>query len=154
MENMKKSKEKDMMREEYDFTGGIRGKYAKRFSDGSNIIVLSSFIQREETGEVKHLGKKGRGRGRMREFIMEPAKTEKDHWAFRLHGWLGERKAGANDDPAFLSIQIRSDLDLSHSPYGSVYPPLASAYHRPGPSAQYSSVPRLGYLTNLPVPSR
>ncbi len=40
MENMKKSKEKDRMREEYDFTGGIRGKYAKRFSDGSNIIVL------------------------------------------------------------------------------------------------------------------
>ncbi|HEX9911453.1 MAG TPA: hypothetical protein VGA86_11240 [Desulfatiglandales bacterium] len=37
---MKKGKEKDTMREEYDFTGGIRGKYAKRFSDGSNIIVL------------------------------------------------------------------------------------------------------------------
>ena len=38
--HMKKGKEKDTMREEYDFTGGIRGKYAKRFSDGSNIIVL------------------------------------------------------------------------------------------------------------------
>ena len=37
---MKKGKEKNTMREEYDFTGGIRGKYAKRFSDGSNIIVL------------------------------------------------------------------------------------------------------------------
>jgi len=37
---MKKGKEKDTMREEYDFTGGIRGKYAKRFSGGSNIIVL------------------------------------------------------------------------------------------------------------------
>ena len=37
---MKKGKEKDTMREEYDFTGGIRGKYAKRFSDGSNIIAL------------------------------------------------------------------------------------------------------------------
>ena len=37
---MKKGKEKDTMREEYDFTGGIRGKYAQRFSDGSNIIVL------------------------------------------------------------------------------------------------------------------
>jgi len=37
---MKKGKEKDTMREEYDFTGGIRGKYAKRFSEGSNIIVL------------------------------------------------------------------------------------------------------------------
>jgi hypothetical protein len=38
--HMKKGKEKDTMREEYDFTGGIRGKYAKRFSDGSNISVL------------------------------------------------------------------------------------------------------------------
>jgi hypothetical protein len=38
--HMKKGKEKDTMREEYDFMGGIRGKYAKRFSDGSNIIVL------------------------------------------------------------------------------------------------------------------
>jgi len=37
---MKKGKEKDTMREEYDFTGGIRGKYAKRFSGGSNIILL------------------------------------------------------------------------------------------------------------------
>ena len=37
---MKKGKEKNTMREEYDFTGGIRGKYAKRFSDGSNIIAL------------------------------------------------------------------------------------------------------------------
>jgi hypothetical protein len=38
--HMKKGKEKNTMREEYDFTGGIRGKYAKRFSDGSNIIAL------------------------------------------------------------------------------------------------------------------
>ena len=38
--HMKKGKEKNTMREEYDFTGGIRGKFAKRFSDGSNIIVL------------------------------------------------------------------------------------------------------------------
>jgi len=37
---MKNGKEKDTMREEYDFSGGIRGKYAQRFSDGSNIIVL------------------------------------------------------------------------------------------------------------------
>jgi hypothetical protein len=33
---MKKGKEKNTMREEYDFTGGIRGKYAKRFSDCRN----------------------------------------------------------------------------------------------------------------------
>ena len=28
------------MRAEYDFSTGVRGKYAKRFSKGTNIIVL------------------------------------------------------------------------------------------------------------------
>ncbi len=28
------------MREEYDFSKGVRGKYAKRFAQGKNIIVL------------------------------------------------------------------------------------------------------------------
>ncbi|HEX9899307.1 MAG TPA: hypothetical protein VGC81_08765 [Candidatus Methylomirabilis sp.] len=28
------------MREEYDFKGGVRGKYASRFAEGSNIVVL------------------------------------------------------------------------------------------------------------------
>jgi len=28
------------MREEYDFSGGVRGKYADRFSEGSTIVVL------------------------------------------------------------------------------------------------------------------
>ncbi|MGB6068110.1 MAG: hypothetical protein WBG50_25155 [Desulfomonilaceae bacterium] len=38
---MKKTKVLDTdMRPEYDFRGGIRGKYAKRFSEGSNLIVL------------------------------------------------------------------------------------------------------------------
>jgi hypothetical protein len=30
----------DTMRDEYDFTGGVRGKYAKRFAKGSNVVVL------------------------------------------------------------------------------------------------------------------
>jgi hypothetical protein len=29
------------MREEYDLTGGVRGKYATRFAKGSNVIVLA-----------------------------------------------------------------------------------------------------------------
>jgi len=40
---MKKAQKKteDMeMREEYDFSGGIRGKYAKRYAEGTNVIVL------------------------------------------------------------------------------------------------------------------
>jgi len=28
------------LRPEYDFAGGVRGKYAERFSAGSNIVVL------------------------------------------------------------------------------------------------------------------
>ena len=28
------------MSDEYDFTGGVRGKYAKRFGQGSNVVVL------------------------------------------------------------------------------------------------------------------
>ena len=40
---MKKAQKKteDMeMREEYDFSGGVRGKYAKRYAEGTNVIVL------------------------------------------------------------------------------------------------------------------
>ena len=29
------------MLDEYDFSKGVRGKYAKRFAEGSNIVVLS-----------------------------------------------------------------------------------------------------------------
>jgi hypothetical protein len=28
------------MRDEYDFTGAVRGKYAERYAQGSNIVVL------------------------------------------------------------------------------------------------------------------
>lgn len=31
----------DSMRPEYDFTGGVRGKYAERFAEGSNVVVLA-----------------------------------------------------------------------------------------------------------------
>ena len=30
----------DDLRPEYDFRGGVRGKYAKRYRDGSNVVVL------------------------------------------------------------------------------------------------------------------
>lgn len=28
------------MRKEYDFSGGVRGKYAKRYAQGCNVVVL------------------------------------------------------------------------------------------------------------------
>jgi hypothetical protein len=30
------------MRDEYDFSGAARGKYAKRFAEGTNVVVLRS----------------------------------------------------------------------------------------------------------------
>lgn len=30
----------DEMREEYDFTGGVRGKYAARYAQGTNVVFL------------------------------------------------------------------------------------------------------------------
>jgi len=29
------------MRSEYDFSNGVRGRYAKRFKEGTNIVVLA-----------------------------------------------------------------------------------------------------------------
>jgi hypothetical protein len=29
------------MREEYDFSKGVRGKYVHRFAEGSNVVILS-----------------------------------------------------------------------------------------------------------------
>jgi hypothetical protein len=37
---MKAARGKDEMRTEYDFTGGERGKYARRYAKGTNVIVL------------------------------------------------------------------------------------------------------------------
>jgi len=35
---------KDDMLEEYDFSNGVRGKYAKRYKEGVNIIKLDSDV--------------------------------------------------------------------------------------------------------------
>ena len=37
---MKRMKSDPGMLEEYDFTGGVRGKYAKRYAEGSNVVVI------------------------------------------------------------------------------------------------------------------
>jgi hypothetical protein len=36
----KNKRSEDEPRPEYDFSGGIRGKYSKRFAEGSNVVVL------------------------------------------------------------------------------------------------------------------
>jgi hypothetical protein len=39
--------EQEEMRDEYDFSGGQRGKYAKRFEAGSNVVVLDPDVASE-----------------------------------------------------------------------------------------------------------
>jgi hypothetical protein len=35
------------MRARYDFSGGIRGKYARRYAEGTNVVVLDPDVARE-----------------------------------------------------------------------------------------------------------
>ena len=37
---MKRMKNDPNMLEEYDFTGGVRGKYVKRYAGGTNVVVI------------------------------------------------------------------------------------------------------------------
>jgi len=39
--------ERDEMREEYDFSTGVRGKYAKRYAQGTNLVMLEPDIAEE-----------------------------------------------------------------------------------------------------------
>ena len=41
---MKKMKDDPDLMEEYDFSGGVRGKYAQRFQEGSNVVVIESDV--------------------------------------------------------------------------------------------------------------
>jgi len=44
---MKKGTRKhDEMRNHYDFSGGIRGKYARRYAEGTNVVVLDPDVAR------------------------------------------------------------------------------------------------------------
>ncbi|HEU4982083.1 MAG TPA: hypothetical protein VFT88_05320 [Acidobacteriaceae bacterium] len=45
---MKKApkKSRSEMKSEYDFSGGVRGKYAKRFAEGTNVVVLEPDVMR------------------------------------------------------------------------------------------------------------
>lgn len=43
----KETRRNDEMRAHYDFTGGVRGKYARRYSEGTNVVVLDPDVARE-----------------------------------------------------------------------------------------------------------
>jgi hypothetical protein len=42
----KETRRDDEMRAQYDFTGGIRGKYARRYAEGTNVVVLDPDVAR------------------------------------------------------------------------------------------------------------
>jgi len=44
--NMKKMQKDPDMLEEYDFSKGIRGKYAKRYAGGTNVIVIEPDVSK------------------------------------------------------------------------------------------------------------
>ena len=45
---MKKATKKPVeMLDEYDFRGGVRGKYARRYAAGSNVVVLDPDVAKE-----------------------------------------------------------------------------------------------------------
>lgn len=44
---MKKvNRRNDQMRAHYDFTGGVRGKYARKYTEGTNVVVLDPDVAR------------------------------------------------------------------------------------------------------------
>jgi hypothetical protein len=45
--NSKTSDSSDDMRPEYDFSKGVRGKYAQRFREGTNVVVLDPDVAAE-----------------------------------------------------------------------------------------------------------
>jgi hypothetical protein len=56
---MKRKKNNTDMLPEYDFTGAVRGKYAKRYAKGTNVIVLDPdlhdlFPDSESVNRVLH----------------------------------------------------------------------------------------------------
>jgi hypothetical protein len=55
VKTMKKNRPADAvpeMRDEYDFSGGVRGKYASRVAEGTNIVVLDPDVA-EVFGDAK-----------------------------------------------------------------------------------------------------
>ena len=41
------------MKPEYDFAGGVRGKYARRYHAGSNVVVLAPDVAKAFPSEAK-----------------------------------------------------------------------------------------------------
>jgi hypothetical protein len=85
---MKKAiREKDEMRAHYDFRGGVRGKYAARYAEGTNVVVLDPdvaqmFPDRESVNEaLRAVGKVVQMRERRRARLNKGASRDRGHGA-------------------------------------------------------------------------
>ncbi|MCL4487075.1 MAG: hypothetical protein M1570_02960 [Chloroflexi bacterium] len=57
MKKVVKTRRDPDMLDEYDFSKGVRGKYAKRFAEGTNVVILSpdvaqAFLDSESVNEA------------------------------------------------------------------------------------------------------
>jgi len=43
----KETRKEEEMRAHYDFSGGVRGKYARRYAEGTNVVVFDPDVARE-----------------------------------------------------------------------------------------------------------
>jgi hypothetical protein len=50
---MKRIKNDSHMLEEYDFSGGVRGKYAKGYAEGTNVVVINPDVAEFHVGSTK-----------------------------------------------------------------------------------------------------
>ena len=48
MKNAKTTAGEPQMRAEYDFRGGVRGKYAARYAEGTDVILLEPAVNRRK----------------------------------------------------------------------------------------------------------
>ena len=74
---MKKMQSDPDLLEEYDFSGGVRGKYAKRYAEGTNVVVVDPDVaqffpdQESVNDALRHLAA----------VIRNQRKAEQDHAA-------------------------------------------------------------------------
>lgn len=47
MKKTSSKKSEPTLRENYDFTGGVRGKYARRYAQGTNLVLLEPDVAKE-----------------------------------------------------------------------------------------------------------
>lgn len=122
------------MRAEYDFSGGVRGKYAKRFAAGSNVVVLEPDVVGTAAREARG-GFEAPHRLKQRRSISIPTVTH------------GERVAQDGMRPTSATTIVRAPSTATASSSGSGSRILAAF----GPSVRQGSLALTKGSQALPV---